>query len=197
MSATVQRDRRRRVDATGRSEGGSPHVRFYAWEIESPAFRALSPVARCVLLELKALYNGRNNGALFLSAREAGRRVGVGRTKAWECLRELQGCGFIRPSRPGGFSWKTGARRGDATCWELTEFPIGDLKGPGTRDFMRRPKALPDFDQRLAGADALAATANVPSAAADAVSWNTGNDPPRRTEVAIGEGGPVRGGGHR
>src|SRR5713101_1868602 len=99
---------KRRVNATGRSEGGSAHVRFYGWELASPAFRSLSAVSRCVLLELKAFYNGSNNGSLFLSVREAARRVGVGKTTASEALNELKARGFIRPARPGGFSWKTG-----------------------------------------------------------------------------------------
>jgi hypothetical protein len=156
--------------STKRAAKASPHVRFYRWELESQAFRSLTPVARCVLLELKAFYNGMNNDALFLSAREAGRRVGVGRTKAWEALRELQAKGFIRAVKRGAFSWKTAARRGDATCWHLTEFPVGDGMGVGTKDFMRW-KAEADLtkpDTRFAGEDALSATADGVSATANA-----------------------------
>jgi hypothetical protein len=161
---------RRRLNATGRSEGGTPHVRFYQWELESKAYRSLSPVARCVLLELKAFYNGSNNGSLFLSAREAGRRVGVGKTKAWQALRELQQKGFIRVVERGAFSWKTAARRGDATCWLLTEFPPGSEKGVGTKDFMRwkgEAEAPTKSDSRFAEGDGLSATVNGASAPAN------------------------------
>ena len=34
--------------------------------------------------------------------------------------------GFIRPHRLGGFNMKSEARRGTATCWVLTEFPLGN-----------------------------------------------------------------------
>ena len=161
---------KRRVNATGRSEGGSAHVRFYWWELESDAFRSLSPVARCVLLELKALYNGTNNGTLFLSAREAARRVGVGKTKAWEALKELQERGFIQVAQAGAFSWKTASRRGDATAWTLTEFPLANGKGPGTREFMRwKSTTSPDIEEnrRFASADALSARRNAASVLTD------------------------------
>jgi hypothetical protein len=36
---------------------------------------------------------------------------------------------------------KATARRDDAACWLLTEYPEGDCKGPGSLDFMRwRPE---------------------------------------------------------
>ena len=153
-----------------RSAKVSPHVRFYRWELESCAFRSLSPVARCVLLELKALYNGSNNGTLFLSAREAGRRVGVGRTNAWEALRELQDKGFLRAVQRGAFSWKTAARRGDATCWLLTEFPPGAEMGTGTKEFMSwRDDAVGAAESisRSAQPDRVSAGANQASVLAD------------------------------
>ena len=129
--------RGRRVNATGRSEGGAHHARFYRWEMESPAFRWLSVAARALLLELKALYTGNNNGTLFLSVREAARRLGVGKNQAAAAFAELQDRGFLRPNVVGAFSLKHEARRGNATSWILTEFPIGDAKGAGSRDFMR------------------------------------------------------------
>ena len=55
---------------------------------------------------------------------------------------ELQDRGFIRTNVVGAFNLKVDARRGNATSWILTEFPIGDSKGAGTKDFMRwRPRA--------------------------------------------------------
>jgi hypothetical protein len=177
---------KRRTNATGRSKAVSAHVRFYWWELESAAYRSLCPVARCVLLELKALYNGTNNGSLFLSAREAGRRVGVGKSKAWEALRDLQMRGIIRPAVKGGFSWKTGSRRGDATAWILTEFPIGNEKGVGTREFMRWKEGddlAPERNRRSARKDALSATTNGASVDADAHPENTLYCPSPRTEL--------------
>ena len=34
---------------------------------------------------------------------------------------------------------KAAARRGDAACWLLTEYPESDCSGAGTLDFMRWP----------------------------------------------------------
>ena len=110
---------------------------MHLWELQSPAYRSLCPAARCVLLELKALYNGLNNGDLFLSVREAARRVGIGKTLAASCFRELRERGFITVSKPGAFNMKATSRRGDATAWLLTEFPPGDGMGVGSKDFMR------------------------------------------------------------
>jgi GNAT superfamily N-acetyltransferase len=129
--------RLRKTDKRGRSVGNDSHARFYFWEWQSPAFRSLSPAARCLLLELKMLHNGRNNGSLFLSVREAARRVGVGKNLAEKTFAELRDRGFIRPNAVGAFNLKAGARCGMATSWVLTEFPVGEAAGAGSRDFMR------------------------------------------------------------
>ena len=129
----------RRIDATGRSKGGDGHhARLYRWEIESPAYRSLSVGARALLVELKALYNGNNNGDLFLSAREAAKRLNAGRSFAARRFLELQDKGFIRPKEIGAFNLKALAGSGKATSWVLTEFPIGNA-ATGTKDFMRWP----------------------------------------------------------
>ena len=46
------------------------YVALQFWLLESPAYRSLKPVARSTLVDLMALYNGANNGELFLSVRE-------------------------------------------------------------------------------------------------------------------------------
>lgn len=126
-----------RRDANGNKIANDSHARFYPWEHDSAAFQSLSCVARCLLLELKMLHNGHNNGSLFLSVREAARRLHVGKNQAAQAFVNLQDRGFIRPNVVGAFSLKSGARRGMATSWILTEFPIGEEKGTGSREFMR------------------------------------------------------------
>ncbi len=137
-----KRARGRRVDPKGRSAGGGQHVRLHHWLLASPAYRSLTPAARALLVELMALYHGGNNGSLFLSVREAAKRLGIGKTLASRCFRDLTEKGFIRVVRQGAFNTKSAARRGDATAWLLTEFGLGGDKA-GTRDFMRwRPAEL-------------------------------------------------------
>lgn len=145
----------RRPNAKGRSEGTSRHVRLHLWLLNSVAYFSLSVGARALLVEYYALYYGRNNGELFLSVREAARRLGCSNNYAAKCIAELCDRGFIRPHRLGGFNMKSAARRGAATCWVLTEFPLGNALA-GTKDFMRwqpapgsRPKIIRRYRQKV------------------------------------------------
>jgi hypothetical protein len=106
------------------------------WLLKSAAYSSLGVGARALLVELYALYHGLNNGELFLSIREAARRLGCSSNYAAKCIAELCDRRFIRPHRLGGFNMKSEARRGTATCWVLTEFPLGNALA-GTKDFMR------------------------------------------------------------
>lgn len=129
MTTAVARRRKRkqRLDA--------PHVRLYGWELRSPAYRSLSVGARALLVELKSLYNGYNNGNLFLSVREAARRLGCSKDRAARLFVELRDRGFIRPKEIGAFNLKAASGRGMATSWILTEHPTGDAVS-GTKEFM-------------------------------------------------------------
>jgi DNA-binding transcriptional MocR family regulator len=99
--------------------------------MRSAAWQSLSCEARAVLLELYALFDGPNNGRLFLSVREAARRIGVGKSTAAGALGQLMERGFIRPNVRGAFTLK----QRHATSWVLTEFErAGQL---ATKDFMR------------------------------------------------------------
>jgi hypothetical protein len=133
--------RGRRVDATGRSIGDSQHVRLYRYELESTAYRSLSLGARALLVELKALFNGSNNGSLFMSVREAAKRLNSSKTYAADRLQELHDKGFIRPKQNGAFSVKCLVGEGRATSWILTEYPFANALP--TKDFMRwRPDEI-------------------------------------------------------
>lgn len=122
---------RRPVNATGRSGGIERYVRLNHWLLDSEAYRHASPTARALLVELYRLYNSSNNGQLFLSAREAAKRLAVSKNFAHRALRELQHLGFIALARPGSFD----SKGGHAAKWRLTEFGCaGDLP---TKDFMR------------------------------------------------------------
>jgi hypothetical protein len=118
------------VAANGRSKGDGAHVRFYRFELESPAYRSLSAFARALLVELKGLHNGSNNGELFLSVREAAARLNCSRMTADRALHDLVDRGFIRARQNGSFSWK----QRHATQWVLAEFPFAGALP--TKDFM-------------------------------------------------------------
>ena len=139
-----QPKRGQRVLVNGRSEESAHHVRLYRRHLESPAWRSLSPPARCLYIVLKMLYVGNNNGRLFMSVRRAAELVNVSPTTAALAFKELEDRGFIRLARPASFNMKATARRGEARCWVLTEHPEGDRPGAGSLDFMRWRPAKPE-----------------------------------------------------
>src|SRR4051812_45241532 len=88
---------RRGVDAKGRSTGfNHPVLILRRSLVHSPQFSALSSTARSLLLELQGIYNGTNNGRLFLSVRDAAARLGLADLKAaMNAFNELETLGFI------------------------------------------------------------------------------------------------------
>jgi hypothetical protein len=124
------------------------HVRLYRWELESPAYRSLSLYARCLLVELKALYNGTNNGELYLSVRRAAERLNTGTHQAMAAFRQLEDRGFIKPRQRGSFQWK----QRHATSWLLSEYDDDMTGHEATKDFMKwRPDGAPKNKTRLPG----------------------------------------------
>lgn len=111
------------------------HLRIYWWMFNSPAYRSLDCTCRCGLHELMFNHNGRNNGDIIGSIRWLRDRLGVGINTAIRVYATLQQRGFIKVSVKGGFDWKAGARKGEATRWHLTmiEGPNGEKP---TKDFM-------------------------------------------------------------
>lgn len=126
---------KRKLKRNGRSGGESRHVRLYHWLLTSPAWKSLGAVSRALYVELSGLYAGTNNGDLFLSVRDAGKRLNIDKNTAGRAFKELEDRGFIRPRQKGSFDWK--ARH--ATSWVLTEHPVGDALA--TKEFMKwRPE---------------------------------------------------------
>ena len=106
------------MHANGRSKGGDPYIRHFRWQLSCPAWKALSMTARCLEMELKAIYNGSNNGELFLSVREAANRLGIAHNTASKAFKELEEKGFIIAKQKGHFKQKVR----HASSWILTEF---------------------------------------------------------------------------
>jgi Helix-turn-helix domain len=128
---------KRRVDAKGRSASPNGHIRLQHWVLASDAWNELKPAETRVLIELYGLYNGRNNGDLFLSCRQAAKRCKINKDTAARAFKRLQDLGFIRrrADEPKHYSLR------QATCWILTEFGFYGLEP--TKDFMRwRPPPI-------------------------------------------------------
>jgi hypothetical protein len=102
-----------------RSKGGQATDRFVAFPhymLRSVAWRALSPVARAIYIEVLVLYNGSNNGYLALSSRDAAMRARCSKDTASRAFAELQRAGFLELSIQGAFHRKDR----HASQWRVT-----------------------------------------------------------------------------
>jgi hypothetical protein len=108
----------------------APHVRFYRWMLDSPAYLSLSCPARAVLIEIARAYDGYNNGRIGLSVRLASERCRIARGTAMRAFAELQERGFIECMTKGGFNRKSP----HASEWRLTFWPCDE--NFATKDFM-------------------------------------------------------------
>jgi ribosome-binding protein aMBF1 (putative translation factor) len=109
------------------------HVRLYGYMLKTDAWRSLSCQARCLLIELQGLYNGNNNGLLFMSVRQAAELLRTGTKQARAAQNELEDRGFIRAKEKGWF----GSRDRIATRWLLTEHKDDTTGREATKDFIR------------------------------------------------------------
>ena len=127
---------RNKVNATGRNYT-SRFARLDYRILTSNAYRALSPNDRALLVELVMLYNGENNGSLYLSVRNAAHRMGIADlTAACRSFDTLQALGFVQLAQDAHFHVKA-SDKSRARCWRLTW-----LAGPGRKapswDFLER-----------------------------------------------------------
>lgn len=126
----------RKHNATGRSRRQlSSFVALERYILNSPAWKSLSPPARCAYIEICNLYNGSNNGRIGLSARTLSELLPLSRATAGRAFRELENRGFIEAVRQGGFNVKTGTRR--STEWRLTTQHCDVTGERPTKTFMR------------------------------------------------------------
>jgi hypothetical protein len=87
-----------------------------------------------LLIYIWRRYNGRNNGRITYSQREAERYLGCSPKRAVRWFRELQEAGFIVAVQRGTFSQKTGVIANRATTWRLTMEPCDS--DPPTREYL-------------------------------------------------------------
>lgn len=131
--------RRNRINATGRSTG--PLERFIGVRrslLHSAQFSALSCTSRALLFELQAMFNGTNNGTIFLSVRDATARLGLADYKAAQAaFTELIRLGWITQTVAGCFAVKAG---------DISRARAWQLKWIGCDGKSTGPDALPALD---------------------------------------------------
>ena len=95
------RRRKRKVNATGRNEGEGQYAPLSYTMLQSPAWRSLNGSAVKVFLELRATYNGRNNGELSLSFQRAADLLGMSKSSVARAFKQLEERGFVRKTKEG------------------------------------------------------------------------------------------------
>jgi len=125
----VRKRKKNKPNQTGRN-ATTRFARLDHRLLSSCAYRALTPTARALLVELTMLENGANNGSLYLSIRDAADRIGiVDLTAARNAFDELQDLGFIAMTEEAHFHVKA-AEKSRARCWRLTWLAGPGRKGP-------------------------------------------------------------------
>lgn len=107
------------------------HVRMYRHELQSLAWKTLCPDGRSLLIEMRSLYDGKEN-RVHMSVRQAMQRLNVGQRRAQSAINALLERGWIRVIERGAFSRKVR----HATVYALENEPIhgGEI---APRSFMR------------------------------------------------------------
>lgn len=139
---------RNRVNATGRNNT-SRFARLDYRILTSNAYRALSPNDRALLVELVMLYNGENNGSLYLSVRDAAHRMGIADlTAACRSFDTLQVLGFIQLAQDAYFHVKA-SDKSRARCWRLTWLAGPGRKSPSWEFLEREPEPQSTARKRM------------------------------------------------
>lgn len=129
-------------DATGRRVGDGRYFQMHEWFMKSQAWEHASVYERALYLELKRRYNGKNNGDIPLSHREAEALLKCSNKPVATAFQGLQDKGFIKATSKGSFDWKVarkGKNFGRSTRWELTELPRDipeRVLAGGSKEFM-------------------------------------------------------------
>jgi hypothetical protein len=122
---------KRKVKATRRR--GECYLNLQFWELDSPAFLALSADATRVYLFMRKRLNfdNSNNGQVPFSHRDAAEALHAGWRRGSNALAELQHFRFIKYRNAG----EPGRYIRLASEWQLTAFPCGGQEA--SKDFMR------------------------------------------------------------
>lgn len=124
-----------------RKRGGPRHVQLLEAMQATEAWRTLRPGPRALYVELKRRFNGKNNGRIILSHRDAALALNVHRNTVGAWFAELETRGFIYKTR-GAFLGPSGL--GEAPHWALSELRTVDGKAATTafRDWRENQKPV-------------------------------------------------------
>ena len=131
-----------RADKTGRSEDIQYWNLSYSFA-KSDAFRQLPGPALKVFMELRARFNGFNNGKITLSLDEAARLLGLSKTTALRAFDNLQERGFVKLRVKGQWYGRK------ASQWILTSCPLDGVPATNDWKFWRASKELKESKKSI------------------------------------------------
>lgn len=115
------------IDAKGRSKDKG--VWLPLWLIESAAYLAMTPTARCLLMQIGSIAWGANNGRWFMSVRDAAAMLGVSDRTAACAINELLQHGFLVIVQDAKFERKTAnMMAARARVWRATWLPVRNYR---------------------------------------------------------------------
>lgn len=118
--------------ARAQNQRDRSHARIYSEWLGLPSWRALSPQAVKLLVEILGRFRPGDNGRLPLSAKLAGAYLGASKATGARALRELDDNGWIRPMRLARFA----DRKGTATDYRLCMFNDDVTGEMATREYL-------------------------------------------------------------
>ena len=119
-----------------------PFTQIKRWEYKSPAFCDLSGDQFKIYWALRCRYDGKNNGQIAYSAREAGECIGKSFATGSRALKRLELLGFIKVRKDYRYEQKRLAREYELTAIDIKPASRGDRLPTGTKDFMRWTDAM-------------------------------------------------------
>ncbi|MEO5622514.1 MAG: helix-turn-helix domain-containing protein [Dokdonella sp.] len=141
-----------RANHKGRAAGPAPeaHVRLYRHELECPAYRTLSPAARALLVEMRALFSPKTgDNRVFMSIRAMMARCNLSQRAAQRARDELIQCGWVTVVRYGSFDFKIK----HATVFGLENEPPNTGNGSQAGKAFMRWRAEPVAKKHDSGID--------------------------------------------
>ena len=122
-------------DRFKRANGAKHWVQLEHYLLDSPAWKGLTANAKVIYIEIKKRYNGKNNGSLALSSRDAGDALNSSHHTGARALKELVDAGFLAVCTKSSFNRKVKL----ATEYRLTEArdDRSDHDPLPTKDFMK------------------------------------------------------------
>lgn len=118
-------------------EGDTRYLFVYKWELDCPAYRALSGDQVRVYQDIRVRYNGSNNGSIKYSARRAGEVIHKHHSTGARALERLVELGFLKIRQESNFNSKRLSREYEVTAIARAKAKKKTKLPEGSCEFMK------------------------------------------------------------